>query len=174
MKTIKAPCSSCLPAHPLPLNPPTRSFIRYFPKRTNIALRLLTQLLFPLRPKHPKNLQQQDGKALRFSHFYHFSFPCEFHGECFSHGPGETSEPVNNPFTRRRVREGKQSQIVPDVEHKKKKKASEPQKKKEVPNRRCEFPSASQNTQSAASAQTPECCWLGCLSACLSKGSPFF
>lgn len=35
---------------------------------------------------------------------YHFSFPCEFHGERFSHGPGETSEPVINPFSRRSER----------------------------------------------------------------------
>lgn len=28
---------------------------------------------------------------------YHFSFPCEFHGERFSHGPGEASELAGNP-----------------------------------------------------------------------------
>lgn len=29
--------------------------------------------------------------------FYHFSFPGEFHGELFSHGPGTASELGNNP-----------------------------------------------------------------------------
>lgn len=92
---------------------------------------------------------------------YHFSFPCEFHGERFSHGPGETSEPVINPFRRRSERAAISSWC--GVKSAKSKRTA---KKRKVPDRRCEFLSASQNTLSVASAQTLRVL-LACLSVCL-------
>lgn len=124
-----------------------------------------------------KTFRSRMGKALRYSLIsYHFSFPCEFHGERFSHGPGETSEPVSNPLTRRSAREGKkQSQIVPDVAQKGGK------SQLTANNNNLKSPRSQQQISLLLPKHTvdrfgtdSECSSPRCLSACLSKGSPFF
>lgn len=96
VKTIKTPCSS---AHPHTLSRPPSSAT--FPSMQTPTHPLS---LLPTTPPPSPNNRMDEA-------VYHFSFPCEFHGERFSHGPEEASELASNP----RENRNRKVRCVPDV-----------------------------------------------------------
>lgn len=74
----------CPPTHPQsppPLHPLLSQACKHSPTHPPIPP--------PYNPPSPNNRMDEA--------VYHFSFPCEFHGERFSHGPREASELASNP-----------------------------------------------------------------------------